>query len=204
MYCLSDSLRCWFYRLLQFPTTVSSFFFFDIRHSEMPIDSNEIRICRRDSKWTILINIYQNDIALVKVVSKSVLWRANRVSQEWILCRYKIIEVMLSSKSVSEIIRDRGMKKNRERENGRRIVQNPSRTVPYEDSGIAISGELDESSFSGECEGIISLQALKGIEQDANPDPRFEYRHANCCKLLNDGMISWVKIDLSVSWRSKL
>jgi hypothetical protein len=34
----------------------------------------------------------------------------------------------------------------------------------------------------------VSLQALKEIEQDANPDPRFG--HANCCKLLNDGMMS--------------
>jgi len=74
--------------------------------------------------------------------------------------------------------------KNRERENRRAIVQNPT----YEDSGVAISGELGEPFFSEECEGIVSLQALKEIEQDANPDPRFG--HANCCKLLNDGMMS--------------
>ncbi|XP_029668656.1 uncharacterized protein LOC115238751 [Formica exsecta] len=50
-----------------------------------------------------------------------------------------------------------------------RIVQSPA----YEDSGVAISGELGEPSFSGECEGIVSLQAPKEIEEDANPDPRY-------------------------------
>lgn len=72
--------------------------------------------------------------------------------------------------------------KNRER-NRRTIVQSPA----YEDSGVAISGELGElgePSFSGECEGIVSLQAPKGIEENANPDPRFEY--TNCRQLLND------------------
>lgn len=58
--------------------------------------------------------------------------------------------------------------KNRER-NGR-VIQSPA----YEDSGVAISGELGEASFSGECEGIVYLQAPKGIEEDAN-DPRFEH-----------------------------
>lgn len=62
-----------------------------------------------------------------------------------------------------------------------RIVQSPA----YEDSGVAISGELGEPSFSGECEGIVSLQAPKEIEEDANPDPRFEYIKY-CNKLLND------------------
>lgn len=57
-----------------------------------------------------------------------------------------------------------------------RVVQSPA----YEDSGVAISGELGEPSFSGECEGIASLQAPKGIEE-TNLDPRFEY--TNCCKL---------------------
>lgn len=76
--------------------------------------------------------------------------------------------------------------KNRER--GRRtIVQSPA----YEDSGVAISGELGEfgelgelgePSFSGECEGIVSLQAPKAIEEDVNPDPRFEYIYTNCHK----------------------
>lgn len=68
--------------------------------------------------------------------------------------------------------------KNRER-NGRTVVQNPA----YEDSGVAISGELGEHSFSGECEGIVSFQAArepKGIEEDANPDPRFECSRINC------------------------
>lgn len=64
--------------------------------------------------------------------------------------------------------------KNRER--NERVVQSPA----YEDSGVAISGELGEPSFSGECERVASLQAPKGIEEDANPDPRFE--HTNCCK----------------------
>lgn len=62
-----------------------------------------------------------------------------------------------------------------------RIVQSPA----YEDSGVAISGELGEPSFSGECEGIVSLRAPKEIEEDANPDPRFEYIKY-CNKLLND------------------
>ncbi|XP_011690729.1 PREDICTED: monocarboxylate transporter 8-like isoform X2 [Wasmannia auropunctata] len=61
--------------------------------------------------------------------------------------------------------------KYRER-NGRVVVQSPA----YEDSGVAISGELGEPSFSGECEGIVSLQAPKEIEEDANPDPRYAAR----------------------------
>lgn len=70
--------------------------------------------------------------------------------------------------------------KNQER-NGK-VVQ----SLAYEDSGVAISGELGEPSFSGECEGIISLQAPKEIEEDAiDPDPRFEYTKY-CNKLLND------------------
>lgn len=59
------------------------------------------------------------------------------------------------------------------RECGSAIVQSPV----YEDSGVATSGELGEPSFSGECEGIASLRAPrepKGIEEDANPDPRLE------------------------------
>lgn len=64
--------------------------------------------------------------------------------------------------------------KNRER--NEEVVQSPA----YEDSGVAISGELGEPSFSGECDGIVSLQAPKGIGEDANPNPRFE--HTNCCK----------------------
>jgi len=87
----------------------------------------------------------------------------------------------------SVVIRDRGMK-NREQENGKAVV------LAYEDSGVAISGDLGEPSFSGECEGIVSLQAPNGIEQEANPDPRFEYRRTNCCKLLSDGTM-WFKID---------
>ncbi|EFN84987.1 Monocarboxylate transporter 10 [Harpegnathos saltator] len=64
--------------------------------------------------------------------------------------------------------------KSRER-NGRTAVQSPG----YEDSGVATSGELGEHSFSGECEGIVSLQAArepKGIEEDVNPDPRYAAR----------------------------
>jgi hypothetical protein len=66
--------------------------------------------------------------------------------------------------------------------NGKIIVPSPA----YEDSGVAISsgGELGEPSFSGECEGIVSLQVPKRIEENTNPDPRFEY--TNCHKLLND------------------
>lgn len=71
--------------------------------------------------------------------------------------------------------------KNQER-NGKVVLT----IIPaYEDSGIAISGELGEPSFSGECEGIVSLQAAKEIEEDANPNPRFEYTKY-CNKLLND------------------
>ncbi|KYN07459.1 Monocarboxylate transporter 8 [Cyphomyrmex costatus] len=50
--------------------------------------------------------------------------------------------------------------------NGRVVVQN----LTYEDSGVAISGE---PSSSGECDGIVSLQAPKEIKEDANPDPRY-------------------------------
>ncbi|XP_032677541.1 monocarboxylate transporter 2-like isoform X2 [Odontomachus brunneus] len=62
--------------------------------------------------------------------------------------------------------------KKRER-NGRTVIQSPA----YEDSGVATSGELGEHSFSGECEGIVSLQVArepKGTEEDpVNPDPRY-------------------------------
>ena len=51
--------------------------------------------------------------------------------------------------------------------NGKAVVQNPA----YEDSGVAISGE---PSFFGECDGIVSPQAPKGIEEDVNPDLRFD------------------------------
>lgn len=66
---------------------------------------------------------------------------------------------------------DRKMK-NREH-NGRTVVQGSA----HEDSGVAISGELGEHSFSGEGEEIVSLpepRELKGIKQDAN-DLRFAY-----------------------------
>ncbi|XP_020279651.1 monocarboxylate transporter 12-like isoform X4 [Pseudomyrmex gracilis] len=49
--------------------------------------------------------------------------------------------------------------------NERTVIQSPA----YEDSGVAISGELGEPSFSGECEGIVSFQAPKDIEEDVNP-----------------------------------
>lgn len=64
-------------------------------------------------------------------------------------------------------------------------MKNRVQSPVYEDSGVAISGELGEPSFSGECEGIVSLQAPKEIEENANPDPRFEYIKY-CNKLLND------------------
>ncbi|EFN74353.1 Monocarboxylate transporter 10 [Camponotus floridanus] len=53
-------------------------------------------------------------------------------------------------------------------------MKNRVQSPVYEDSGVAISGELGEPSFSGECEGIVSLQAPKEIEENANPDPRFD------------------------------
>lgn len=49
--------------------------------------------------------------------------------------------------------------------NEKTVIQSPA----YEDSGVAISGELDEPSFSGECEGIVSFHAPKDIEEDVNP-----------------------------------
>lgn len=62
---------------------------------------------------------------------------------------------------------DRAMKS---REYARAVVHSPV----YEDSGVAISGELGEHSFSGECEGIASLEAPRERkEEDANLDPRF-------------------------------
>jgi len=51
--------------------------------------------------------------------------------------------------------------------NSKVVVQNPA----YEDSGVAISGE---PSFFGECDEIIFPQAPKGIEEDVNPDLRFD------------------------------
>lgn len=68
--------------------------------------------------------------------------------------------------------------KKRER-NGRTVIQSPV----CEDSGVATSGELGEHSFSGEYEGIVSLQVArepKGTEEDVNPDPRFERNRTDC------------------------
>lgn len=82
--------------------------------------------------------------------------------------------------------------KNRER-NGRTVVQSPA----YEDSGVATSGEFGEHSFSGECEGIVSFQAArepKGIEEDVNPDPRFECSRTDCER---SGSCSYVKTNLN-------
>ncbi|KYN27665.1 Monocarboxylate transporter 8 [Trachymyrmex cornetzi] len=63
--------------------------------------------------------------------------------------------------------------------NGKVVVQNPA----YEDSGVAISGER---SFSGECDGIVSPRAPKGIEEDVNPDLSLMYiyvRYAARCTI---------------------
>lgn len=45
----------------------------------------------------------------------------------------------------------------------------------FEDSGVAISGEPGEHSFSGECEGIVCLQGQegpRGNNEDECQDPR--------------------------------